>query len=172
MTFRPPDGEFIILNYRVSDDFKLPFRLFPFIEEIDAKRLDVVLKLRLDIDEKHSALNVIAKLNVPKVTQSVSSELGSMAGQSVDYNPTEKMIYWMIKKIPGSTELVARCKITLSESNPNARKEIGPVNLNFEIPQFTSSNVEIRFLKILDTSASPKRWIRYITQSSSYVFRL
>jgi len=74
--------------------------------------------------------------------------------------------------MPGSTEQVVRCKITLSEATPNAKKEIGPVNLTFEIPQFTSTNIEIRFLKIHDTVAAPRRWIRYITQSASYVFRL
>jgi hypothetical protein len=39
-------GECVVLNYRISGDFELPFRVFPFIEEIDEGRVDVILKLR------------------------------------------------------------------------------------------------------------------------------
>lgn len=45
ITFRPPDGEFVVLNYRISDDFKIPFRISPFIEELDPKKFDVVIKV-------------------------------------------------------------------------------------------------------------------------------
>jgi len=30
LTFVPPDGEFAVLNYRVTSEFRQPFRIFPF----------------------------------------------------------------------------------------------------------------------------------------------
>lgn len=33
LTFLPPDGEFALLNYRVTGEFRCPFRIFPSVEE-------------------------------------------------------------------------------------------------------------------------------------------
>ena len=33
LSFQPPDGEFAVMNYRITGDFRAPFRIFPFIEE-------------------------------------------------------------------------------------------------------------------------------------------
>lgn len=34
LTFLPPDGEFALLNYRVTGEFRCPFRIFPSVEEV------------------------------------------------------------------------------------------------------------------------------------------
>ncbi len=43
IALQAPEGECVVLNYRISGDFDLPFRVFPFIEEIDEGRIDVIL---------------------------------------------------------------------------------------------------------------------------------
>jgi AP-4 complex subunit mu-1 len=30
----PPDGEFLVMNYRINGDYQTPFRLYPFIDEL------------------------------------------------------------------------------------------------------------------------------------------
>lgn len=54
-----------------------------------------------------------------------------------------------------------------------SRKEIGPFNVSFDIPMFNVSNLQIKYLKIeeKDGAKQPHKWVRYITQSSSYVCR-
>jgi AP-4 complex subunit mu-1 len=54
-----------------------------------------------------------------------------------------------------------------------ARKEVGPVSLNFEIPMFNVSKLAVKYLKIQNDEKgyNPYRWVRYVTQSSSYVCR-
>ena len=37
--FYPPDGEFAVLNYRITADFPAPFRVHPITEEIGPKML-------------------------------------------------------------------------------------------------------------------------------------
>ena len=73
-------------------------------------------------------------------------------------------------------EHVLLAKITLK--NPNAaecRKEIGPVSINFEIPMYNVSRLAVQYLKIANPTNNkkynPHRWVRYVTQSSSYVCR-
>ena len=49
-----------------------------------------------------------------------------------------------------------------------------PVQLKFEIPYFTTSGIQVRYLKIVEPKlqypALP--WVRYITQAGDYALRL
>lgn len=39
LSFFPPDGEFALLNYRITQEFRAPFRIFPTVEEISAVKV-------------------------------------------------------------------------------------------------------------------------------------
>jgi AP-4 complex subunit mu-1 len=56
----------------------------------------------------------------------------------------------------------------------SARKEIGPVSMSFEIPMYNVSNLQVRYLRISEQQKSynPYRWVRYVTQASSFVCRV
>ena len=47
--------------------------------------------------------------------------------------------------------------------------------MNFEIPMYNVSRLAVQYLKIANPTNNkkynPHRWVRYVTQSSSYVFR-
>jgi AP-1 complex subunit mu len=48
-----------------------------------------------------------------------------------------------------------------------------PISVQFEIPYFTVSGIQVRYLKVVDKSgyqAFP--WVRYITQNGDYLLRL
>eukprot|EP01053_Blabericola_migrator_P001449 Blabericola_migrator_1__1448@NODE_1381_length_4673_cov_78_048198_g926_i0_p1_GENE_NODE_1381_length_4673_cov_78_048198_g926_i0NODE_1381_length_4673_cov_78_048198_g926_i0_p1_ORF_typecomplete_len508_score67_79Adap_comp_sub/PF00928_21/1_4e35Clat_adaptor_s/PF01217_20/3_1e16_NODE_1381_length_4673_cov_78_048198_g926_i03741897 len=48
----------------------------------------------------------------------------------------------------------------------------GPVFVNFELPMFTSSKLQIRFLRLASGgNVVPRRWVRYATQSASFTAR-
>lgn len=53
--------------------------------------------------------------------------------------------------------------------------QVGPANLRFTLPMHCASGLALRYLQILkkggDPTYSPQRWVRYVTTSSSYVFR-
>ena len=38
-------GEFVVMNYRVTGEFRAPFRLFPFVEETSPYKVELVLKV-------------------------------------------------------------------------------------------------------------------------------
>lgn len=44
--FLPPEGEFAVLNYRVTGDFRCPFKIFPSIEETAPYKLEVMCMIR------------------------------------------------------------------------------------------------------------------------------
>ena len=59
---------------------------------------------------------------------------------------------------------------SLSEDNPDDRP---PVKVQFEIPYFTVSGIQVRYLKIIEKSGyQAMPWVRYITNSGDYQIRI
>ena len=65
-------------------------------------------------------------------------------------------------------------RATLSEAlGAGIRRGVGPINLQFTIPMYCASRLQVRYLQILKDhkSTQPYRWVRYVTLSNSYVIR-
>ena len=159
----PPDGEFVLMNYRVANFDRLPVRVNPSIDLISSERLEVQLSVRADIPDQNYCSNMIVTLRVP------SNEIRSVSADGGDFIPSENCIQWIIKKLQGGQEYVCRARInTLSQLS---KTSVGPISLNFEIPMFSVSNMQVRYLRINQAGPAPHRWVRYVTQSLSYVIR-
>lgn len=178
LSFVPPDGEFVLLNYRVTGDFTTPFRIIPSVEEIDSKKLEITVLVRADMPSNHFGANVSIEIPLPKCTSVASCTVIASPGSghtNAEFIRGDGKILWTMKKIPGGTEQTMKAKVTLSQScTTQVRREIGPINMNFEIPMFNVSDMQVRNLRIVDDNAgyTPYRWVRYVTQSNSYVCRL
>lgn len=178
LSFIPPDGEFVLLNYRVTGDFSTPFRIIPSIEEVDPKKLEITVMVRADMPSNHFGANVAIEIPLPKCTAVASCNVLASPGSgatNAEFSRNDGKILWTLKKIPGGTEQTLKVKVTLSQTcTTQIRREIGPINMNFEIPMFNVSDMQVRNLRIVDDHAgyTPYRWVRYVTQSSSYVCRL
>lgn len=124
------------------------------------------------------------------------------SAQSVEYQSQNNIVIWTIPKLRGGVETILRLSVIVdppnsppllsSNSNPNTssssttttsnttepsylnilKKEIGPVRLEFEIPMFSCSTLQIKFLKVIGSNIKPERWFRYITDSKSFVARV
>ena len=48
------------------------------------------------------------------------------------------------------------------------------MSINFETPMYNVSGLQVRYLRILEKQKfyNPYRWVRYVTQSNSYVCRV
>jgi AP-4 complex subunit mu-1 len=172
LLFYPPDGEFTVLNYRISDDFRIPFNISPFVEQMAPDRLDLIIKLRLDIPEDSNAANVLIRCPVPKAIASAKCEL-AIAG--VEYRVVDNVVEWTVNEFGGGSELFLRSRITLNEPyTETMRKEFGPISLEFELPMYNCSNMKIRHLRVKERDASydPYRWVRNITHANSYICRV
>ena len=48
-----------------------------------------------------------------------------------------------------------------------------PLTVDFQVPMFTSSGLQVRSLKVYERSNYPTvKWVRYVTRSGSYAIRL
>merc|ERR1711920_84858 len=137
------DGEFSVMNYRITGDFRVPFRIFPFVEQQASHKIEITIKVRADIPEQNYGGNVQVSCMLPKTATSVSNDLGGATGQSAEYLAAEHRVVWSIKKFQGGSESTLKSRVTLSSpvsNSSNIKKEVGPVSLNFEIPMYNVSN--------------------------------
>ncbi len=182
----PPDGEFVVMNYRITSEFRAPFRVFPVLEETSPYKVELVLKVRADIPEANYGANVVIRFPTPRTAATVTPELGPGAnppaaakgvaaalaagaaaagagagaggpGQTAEFSAKDREVVWTIKKFQGGTEHTLRTKITLAAaSTTNMRKELGPISVAFEIPMYNVSNLQVRYLRIAETHKSYK----------------
>jgi len=175
LILRPPDGEFTLMNYRISGNPQsaLPFRTVLSIEDAHGdSRVDVIIRLDCDIPAKSHGSNIAVRIPLPKDTTSCAYELGA-AGQTVEYKKEERVAHWKLSKVSGGLSYYCRLKLMMPDI-AKVRQEVGPISLEFEVPMYVCSGLAIRFLRVLERGRNyvPFRWVRYITHSDSYVFRV
>lgn len=172
----PPDGEFPVMNYRITQEFKPPFRINTLIEEAGSLKAEVILKIRAEFSPSITANTIAVQMPLPTYTTRVSFELEPGAvGQNTDFKESSKRLEWSLKKIVGGSEHTLRAKLTFSqESHGNITKEAGPVSMTFTIPMYNASRLQVKYLQIAKKSKTynPYRWVRYVTQANSYVARI
>ncbi|WCJ24730.1 AP-4 complex subunit mu [Euphorbia peplus] len=172
----PPDGEFPVMNYRMTQEFKPPFRINTLIEEAGALKAEVILKISAEFPSSITANTIIVQMPLPKYTTRATFETEPGAiGQTTDFKEANKKLEWGLKKIVGGSEHTLRAKLTFSqEFHGNLTKEAGPVSMTFTIPMYNASRLQVKYLQIAKKSNTynPYRWVRYVTQANSYVARI
>ncbi|KAG6786343.1 hypothetical protein POTOM_007943 [Populus tomentosa] len=159
LTLVPPDGEFPVMNYRMTQEFKPPFRINTLIEEAGALKAEVILKVSAEFPSSITANTIIVQMPLPKYTTSCDPPFTISTSL----------------RIVGGSEHTLRAKLTFSqELHGNITKEAGPVSMTFTIPMYNASRLQVKYLQIAKKSSTynPYRWVRYVTQANSYVARI
>ncbi|CAA2985076.1 AP-4 complex subunit mu [Olea europaea subsp. europaea] len=176
LTLAPSDGEFPVMNYRITQEFKPPFRINSLIEEAGPLKAEVILKNYAEFPSSITANTIVVEMPLPTYTTRVNYELEPGAvGQMTDFKESNRRLEWSLKKIVGGSEHTLRAKLTCSqESHGNITKEAGPVSMTFTIPMYNPSRLQVKYLQIAKKTktSNPYRWVRYVTQANSYVARI
>ncbi|XP_076875552.1 AP-4 complex subunit mu-1 [Brachyhypopomus gauderio] len=170
----PSQGEQTLMQYQLSDELPCPppFRLFPTVEKDFGSRLLIFLKLRCDLLPKSVAINVSVTVPVPKGSLSLSQELSS-AEQTAELDPRRKAVVWTIPRFPGGAQLSALFKVEVPRLSSASFLEVGPISMSFELPKYTCTGLQVRFLRLSPTHPGlSQRWVRYVTHSDSYTIRI
>ena len=176
ITLNPSQGEFALMNYRTTREIRPPFRVTTSLNDAAPFKVELVMKIRAEFAQRIVAPALILSVPVPKSTVSVS--FGSENKVQGQFLEKEKKVTFTLRKVTGGSEHLVTCKINLSDrhSGVSIKKEIGPVSLQFNLPLFNSSRLQVKYLQILNQATekgqNPARWIRYMTESSSYICRL
>ncbi len=179
ISFIPPDGEFDLLNYRVtpseaSSDFKPLFWVDAVIEKFTETTVEYLITVRSEFKRRSAATNV--EINIPVPADADTPRLNPCLGYA-KYAPESNSIVWFIGFYPGGKEFSLRVKLGLSTIKSTLESEAStlarPISLGFKIPYYTMSGIQVRYLKIVEKSGYPSLpWVRYITQQGEYHFRM
>ncbi|XP_009417110.2 AP-1 complex subunit mu-2 [Musa acuminata AAA Group] len=172
ISFIPPDGSFDLMTYRLSTQVKPPVWVEAQVEKHSRSRIEILVKARSQFKERSTATNVEIELPVPSdaINPNVRTSMGS-----AKYAPENDALVWKIKSFPGGKEYMCRAEfslpsITAEEATPEKK---APIRVKFEIPYFTVSGIQVRYLKIIEKSGyQALPWVRYITMAGEYELRL
>eukprot|EP00729_Bicosta_minor_P003907 gene3907-22990_t len=136
-------------------------------------RVDVIVRLDCEFPSDATGTTCKVKVPLPKFTTSCAYELGA-SGQTLKYDKDDKVATWDLTKVSGGLSYYCKLKLMIPEDQArNVSSEVGAVSLDFEVPMYSTSGMNIRYLRVTERGKNfvPFRWVRYITHSDSYVFR-
>eukprot|EP01029_Cantina_marsupialis_P029229 TRINITY_DN779977_c0_g1_i1.p1 TRINITY_DN779977_c0_g1~~TRINITY_DN779977_c0_g1_i1.p1 ORF type:complete len:423 (-),score=102.98 TRINITY_DN779977_c0_g1_i1:211-1479(-) len=170
ISFIPPDGAFQLMSYRLAQNVK---PLLAVKVDVDRKQssMEFVVSARSNFKVRSVANDVRIVIPVPADvdTPKFKATIGSAS-----YKPGQDAVVWKIKQFSGHREFMLKAHFGLpSEEREDEVEDKRPVSVTFEIPYFTVSGIQVRFLKIMEKSqyqALP--WVRYITKNGDYAVRM
>ncbi|KAG7228921.1 hypothetical protein INR49_008699 [Caranx melampygus] len=111
------------------------------------------------------------EIHIPVPTDADSPKFKTTVG-SVKWIPENSEIVWSIKSFPGGKEYLMRAHFGLPSVEAEDKEGKPPISVKFEIPYFTTSGIQVRYLKIIEKSGyQALPWVRYITQNGDYQLR-
>lgn len=171
ISFIPPDGEFELMTYRLNTHVKPLIWVEAVVEPHSHSRIEYMIKAKSQFKSRSIANNVEIVIPVP---QDVDSPSFKASIGTVTYFPDKDSIIWSIKQFAGSKEYLMRAHFGLpSISSDDSDKWKAPIEVKFEIPYFTVSGLQVRYLKIIEKSGyQALPWVRYITMNGDYQLRM
>lgn len=179
ISFIPPDGEFNLMTYRLQTSVR-PLIWTEVQVEHRGSRIDFTIKLKSNFKRRSTANGVEIKIPVPNDadTPTFKPQIGTVA-----YDAKIDSMVWKIKSLLGQKEYLMRATFGLpsiqrgGEGEGNSSMMLAslkrPISISFEIPYFTVSGIQVRYLKIVEKSGyQALPWVRYITQAGDYQIRM
>ena len=93
----------------------------------------------------------------------------------MNYLPDKDVMMWNIKQFAGHKDMAMNANFSLPTVASFEREKFmkTPIQVEFEIPYFTVSGIQVRYLKIQDKSGyQAYPWVRYISKNGEYQIRM
>jgi AP-1 complex subunit mu len=172
ISFIPPDGDFELMSYRLDMNVRPLFTVECAWDYKSQTRIEFNVRVKSNYKAKNSANNV--EIGVPVPCDAQTPNFKASTG-SVNYVPEKESMVWTIKQFGGQKDITMKAKFALPSVKSSERDNFSktPISINFEIPYFTVSGINVRYLKIVERSGySALPWVRYITQNGDYLVRM
>ena len=191
ISFVPPDGAFDLMTYRLSQHVRPLITVELRVNRLSRSRTEYLVKARSQFKERSSAQGVEIALPLPR--DATSPAVRASSGVAT-HAPERDALVWRIKSFPGGKELLLRAKFSLpsveaddeslastsaygtgasNNSNASSSSRMPPIRVSFEIPYFTVSGIQVRYLKVIEKSGyQALPWVRYVTTAGEYEIRI
>uniref|UniRef100_A0A1I7Z9K1 MHD domain-containing protein n=1 Tax=Steinernema glaseri TaxID=37863 RepID=A0A1I7Z9K1_9BILA len=170
ISFIPPDGEFELMSYRLNTTIKPLIWVEAVVERYSRSRVEYMVKAKSQFKRQSIANHVEVMIPVP--SDVMSPKFKTSVG-SVKYVPECNSFVWTIRSFPGGREYLMRAHFDLPSIGSGEVEGKAPISVKFEIPYFTTSGLQVRYLKIIEkTGYQALPWVRYVTQNGDYQLRM
>ncbi|VDD86313.1 unnamed protein product [Enterobius vermicularis] len=170
ISFVPPDGEFELMSYRLTTTVKPLIWVEAHMERFAHSRVEYMVKAKSQFKRQSIANHV--EVIIPVQSDADSPKFKTSVG-SVKYVPELSAFVWTIRSFPGGREYLMRAHFSLPSISGEENEGRPPINVKFEIPYFTTSGLQVRYLKIIEKSGyQALPWVRYVTQNGDYQIRM
>ncbi|OQS03559.1 AP-2 complex subunit mu [Thraustotheca clavata] len=166
ITFVPPDGEFELMKYRVTENINLPFKIMPAYQEGSSTRMAIAATFSARL----FATNLVIKIPVPQNTArcKITVPIGT-----AKHAPEHHAIVWKIRKFQGTLERMLDAEVEIMKGTKEKAWSRPPIQVEFQVPMFTASGLHVRFLKVFEKSSyQTTKWVRYVTRAGQYQLRI
>ena len=170
--FIPPDGEFELMSYRLDMSIKPLISVKVEIINISETRIEYIAKAKTNFKNRSVANNVSIYIPVPLDIQNATFKTYS---GSVVYLSDREDLLWFIKRFEGQCEFDMNCSfqvptVRIDDTTKHLKR---PIQVSFEIPYFTVSGFQVRYMKIVEKSGyEAVPWVRYFTRNGEYSIRI
>uniref|UniRef100_A0A7R9V8N0 MHD domain-containing protein n=1 Tax=Chlamydomonas euryale TaxID=1486919 RepID=A0A7R9V8N0_9CHLO len=173
ISFIPPDGNFDLMSYRLSQNIKPLISVECFVDKPSRSRTEYLVQARSQLKERSVANNV--EIILPLPPDATRPQVKASQGTAV-YVPEKSALVWTIKSFAGGREFTLRCNFNLpsvAAEDDAAKGKMPPIRVKFEIPYYTVSGIQVRYLKVIEKSGyQALPWVRYITTAGNYEIRM
>lgn len=160
------------MTYRLSQNVKPLIWVECQVERHSRSRTEYLVKARSQFKDRSTATSVEIQLPLPP--DAISPQVRTTQGNAT-YAPEKEALVWKIKNFPGGREFLLRCKFGLPsvEAEEEVHGRMPPIKIKFEIPYYTISGIQVRYLKVVERSGyQALPWVRYITTAGDYELRM
>lgn len=198
ISFIPPDGEFELMSYRLNTSVKSMIWVDCKFHNFSNSRIEIQVRARAQFKSKWHANDV--EISIPVPDDADSPKFKSSLG-NVKWKPELSAVVWRLKKLVGGREVTMTADLSLPSVRGNdgaavTSGEVGlprssgfnkaatgadfntsnkPISVKFTITSFTTSGIQVRYLKIIEPKLQYPSypWVRYITKSGDdYTIRV
>jgi len=170
VSFVPPDGEFTLMKYRVTNQVQLPFTVTPNVIQRGRSRVEYEITIKGNFDTAPAAVNVKVMIPVPLNTANANVKV---THGTAKLKPLANAIQWKIPHFPNNGTFTLRGEAILAASIEDKVWSKPPITLEFQVPMFPASGLRVRFLKVVERSQYEAiKWVRYMTRAGNYAIRI
>lgn len=157
------------MSYRLNTHVKPLIWIESVIERHAHSRIEYMVKAKSQFKRRSTANNV--EIIIPVPNDADGPKFKTTIGHC-KYAPEQSAVIWSIKSFPGGKEYLMRAHFGLPSVTAEDTEGKPPIQVKFEIPYFTTSGIQVRYLKIIEKSGyQALPWVRYITQNGDYQLR-
>jgi len=170
--FNPPDGSFELMSYRLNTQLKPLIWVEVNMDQSTKTKIEYNVKAKSNYRNKSIAHNVEIAIPVPN---DLKSPVFKTVNGIVSYLPDKDCVIWTIKDFPGQTEIHLRLQFLVPTiRNEGCDKHLKkPIAVKFDIPSFTVSGIQVRYLKIQEkTGYQAFPYVKYVTVNGDYNIRM